>query len=120
MNQVKDWKKYTREQKIGTYLDARSWYGKVFAKLVLETKLSPADLYGGEIIETSTNREVKNWSKVERKRSRLKAIAELKTFLIRYEQEMLNKWYRQKKNILDKKISKLWDRFWKLDINRPQ
>ena len=120
MNQVKDWKKYTREQKIGTFIDARSWYGKVFEKLVLETKLSPADLYGGDQVETFTNREVKSWSKVDRKRSKNRAIAELKDFLIRYERHLLNKWYQQKKKILDKKISKLWDRFGKLDINRPQ
>ena len=67
MNQVKDWKKYTREQKVGTYIDARSWYGKVFEKLVCETKLTPAELYNGDEIETYTNREVKSWTKTEKK-----------------------------------------------------
>ena len=115
MNQIKNWKKYTREQKVVTYIDARSWYGTVFEKLVLKTKLSPAELYSGDEVETYTNREVKEWSEVEKKRSKARAIAELKTFLIRVDQMLLRKRHLKEKKILEVKITKLWARFWKLE-----
>lgn len=120
MNQIKDWKKYTREQKIGTFIDARSWYGKVFEKLVLKTKLSPAELYSGDEVETFTNRDVKNWSKIDKKQSKARAIAELKDYLIRAEQQVIKKKCLKEMNILDAKIAKLWSKFWNLDINKPQ
>ena len=116
-NQIKDWKKLSPSDKISTFLEARSWYGKVFENLVYETKLSVAELCAGDDVQTYTNREVKSWSEVEKKRGKLRAITELKDYLFQVEHRALKKRHLKEMEILADKMGNIWKKFWKLEAD---
>ena len=116
-NQIKDWKNLSPSDKIGTFLKARSWYGKVFENLVYETKLSPAELCAGDDVQTYTNREVKSWSEVEKKRGKLRAITELKDYLFQVEHRALKKRHLKEMEVLADKMGNIWKKFWKLEAD---
>lgn len=116
-NQIKDWKKLSPSDKIGTFLEARSWYGKVFENLVYETKLSLAELCAGDDVQTYTNREVKSWSEVEKKRGKLRAITELKDYLFQVEHRALKKRHLKEMEVLADKMGNIWKKFWKLEAD---